>query len=227
MERNMNTMSMRRFAIHAVEMSILGLFVLAEASSASALPRAPQGLYATIDISDYVNNNGLMDTGDDAIMKALYDSMLGNPAISGLAIELHWDFAQKKPPPAVPNWDYVELAFTEAAAYGKTIHLNVTAGFNSPRWLWDSTQPTGLPSCNSLFSNPPTPAPNCGTVTFNYYGENTDQDKNATGLVLPLPWNTTYIDDWHAFLTAVQVRYGSNLTLVGITMAGPTAARRK
>ena len=213
---------MRGFIFHVAAVSLLSLFVPAGASSAYAQSRAPHGIYATIDISDYVKNNKLKDKGDDAAVSAFYDGMLGNPAVAGLDIELHWDFAQPNPPPAALNWGYVDDAFTEAAAYGKTVHLDATAGFNSPQWLWDASQPTGIPSCAPLFKG--NTAPKCGTVTFNYYAENTDQDGNNHTLVLPLPWNTSYISNWHAFLTALQTRYGSNPALVALTMAGPTAA---
>ncbi len=220
---------MRSFTLHVALVGFVGLFVLAEACTGYAQPRAPQGIYARIDISDYINDHNpvIPPSGDDPDMIALYDSMLRNPAISGLALIVHWDFAQPNPPPAAYNWDYVDAAFMEAAKYGKTIQFIVTAGFNSPRWLWDSTQPTGLPSCDGLFLNPPQPAPNCGTVTFNYYSTKTDQDGNNQTLVLPLPWNTTYVTDWQTFLTALQMKYQSqpySATLVSISMAGPTAA---
>jgi hypothetical protein len=213
---------MRHFIFHAAAATLFGLLVLAQASSAYAESRAPHGIYATIDISDYISSNNLPQQGADATVSAFYDTMLGNPAIAGLDIEVHWDFAQPNPPPAAFNWGYVDDAFTEAAAYGKTVHLDATAGFNSPLWLLDASQPTGIPSCDPLFKG--NKAPNCGTVTFNYYAENTDQDGGNHMLVLPLPWSATYISNWHAFLTALQARYGSNPALVAITMAGPTAA---
>ena len=198
---------------------------------AQAQPRAPRGVYATIDILDYVTKNGLPlipMPGQDAQLIAYYDGLLANPAIAGLHIELHWKLGQPNPPPAALNLLYVDDAFTEAASYGKTVQLDVTGGFNSPQWLWDSSQPTGLPSCDPIFLNPTQSALNCGTVTFNYYGENTDQDGNTVSgspsLVLPLPWNSTYIADWQAFISALQSRYGSNDALVAVVMAGPTAA---
>jgi len=192
---------MRNFAFCPLRMGFLAAVLSANASSANVAPRAPQGIFVTIDISDYVNQSNLPAQGADAIISAFYASMLSNPAVSGLDIELRWDFAQPNPPPAPLNMSYVDDAFTEAAAYNKAIHLNVTGGFNSPQWLWDASQPTGIPSCDPLLKG--NPAPNCGTVTFNYYAENTDQDGNGQKLVLPLPWNASYISSWQSFLTAL------------------------
>jgi hypothetical protein len=222
---------MRGSIFHAVVTSFAGLFVLAGMSAGHAQqPRVPQGVYATIDVSDYANQHpNINDNG----IENFYDTMLANPAISGLDIELHWDFVEQNPPPMggltaadLTNMNYVNDAFTEAAKYRKTVKLDVTAGFNSPTWLLNSTTnpTTALRPCDSIFVNGS--APNCGTVTFNYYGEKTDQDTTNQVdqmLILPLPWNTTYLDDWEAFLTVLKQQYGSNPLLVGVTMAGPTA----
>jgi FG-GAP-like repeat len=220
-------------AFHSAVVGFLSPLILAGPSAVNAQqPRAPRGVYATIDILDYITQNGLPlipMPGQDAPLVAFYDTMLANPAISGLHIELHWDLGQPNPPPAALNLLYVEDAFTEAAKYGKTIILDVTAGFNSPQWLLNATTnpTTALPPCDNLFVKGETTPMNCGTVTFNYYGEKTDQDtKNQADqmLILPLPWNSTYLGDWQAFLTQLQQQYGSNSVLVGVTMAGPTAA---
>jgi hypothetical protein len=229
-------MTMRCAVFHAVVTSFVGLFVLAGPSAQAQQPRAAQGVYATIDISDYVQaQENMGNPVNDATVSAYYDTMLGNAAISGLDIELHWDFAEQNPPPVsgltaadLTNINYVNDAFTEAAKYGKTIKLDVTAGFNSPTWLLNfTTNPaTALRPCDTLFTTGTAPM-GCGTVTFNYYGENTDQDTTNQVdqmLILPLPWNTTYLDDWEAFLTVLQQQYGSNPLLVDVTMAGPTAA---
>jgi hypothetical protein len=221
MGKRMNRMTKQGFAIHAVAMSFLGLFVLPEGSFAQSVPHAPpQGIYAKIDISDYIAKHKLMDQGDNDAFASLYDSVLKNDANSGLTLAVHWRWAEPLSPiltGPVFNWGYVDVAFDRATFWHKTIQLIVTAGFNSPQWVLDS-----IPSCDLLFSGGN--APNCGTATFNYYSEKTDQDGPNDTLVLPLPWNLTYISKWHAFLAALEQRYGSDSHLVSISMAGPTAA---
>ncbi len=210
---------MRYRAMRAVAVSYLSLFVLAAASPAySDDPRYPQGVYATINISDYIATHNLRPEGDDDKFKALYNSVLKNQAISGIALEVHWDWAQPRPPPAAPNLGYIDDAFARARASNKKIRLIVTAGFNSPKWLLDL-----ITSCNPLFVPGAVKPARCGTVDFDYYAEKTDQDGSGH-LTLPLPWNADYIDKWQAFLKALERKYGSDQTLVSITMAGPTAA---
>jgi FG-GAP-like repeat len=225
---------MCRLSFHSAAAGVLGVLVAFTAAPTAHAQRAPRGIYATIDISDYVKQQMSMgNTVNDMTVSAYYDSFLINSAVSGIDLEVHWDFAEPNPPPANGPLtaadlflNYVTDTFTEAAKYGKTVKLDVTAGFNSPQWLLDHTQPTGLPSCDTLFTTG-NAADGCGTVTFNYYGEATDQDTpNQTNqmLVLPLPWNSTYVAAWEAFLTVLAQQYGSNPVLVGVTMAGPTAA---
>jgi hypothetical protein len=195
--------------------SLLCLLLVATATAAYSDPRSPQGIYAKIDISDYIVAKKLKLRGDDGAFARLYNSVLRNRAISGLALQVHWDWAQPNPS-GRPNWSYIDVAFNRAAAWRKTIQLIVTAGFNSPQWVLDS-----IPSCAPLFDVfAKLKAPHCGTVTFDFYAEKTDRDN----LVLPLPWNPVYISKWHAFLRALEKRYGSNSTLVAISAAGPTAA---
>ncbi len=201
---------------------LLGLFVVAAAPPGYASPREPRGIYAQVDLSDYLQTAGIPPEGDDPDMAGFYDSLLDNRAISGLTLQVHWDFAQ--PQPDKRNWEYIDLAFKRAAAHkGKTIQLIVTAGFNSPKWLWDPSQPTGLPSCDTLLTEISPKYTNCGTATFSYYAEKTDQTPNGV-LLLPLPWNPTYFADWHDFLKKLKDKYGSNSTLVSLSIAGPTAA---
>jgi hypothetical protein len=212
--------AMRRCRTSAVVFGFLSFVVIAGASAAYAAPRAPQGIYAKIDISDYVAAKGLKQRGDDDALKRLYNSVLENPAVSGIALQVHWRFVQPDQPPAELNWDYIDDAFERAKAHpGKKIQLIVTAGFNSPKWMLDSGA-----NCDFLFQGHTRPVHfHCDTIDFDYYFEKTDQDP-STQLRLPLPWSHLYITHWHAFLSKLARRYGSEDTLVSVSMAGPTAA---
>jgi hypothetical protein len=199
--------------------SLLGLVVLADSSPAVSSPLSPQGIYATVDISDYLANHSAAEPD------TLYDDMLGNHAIKGIALKVHWDQAQPKRPSADLHLADVTSAFDKAAAKGKTIQLIVTPGINSPKWLWDDPKKVPfIPSCDWLFNPNLQPNSGCGTVIFSCYSEG---NGNCTSLVLPLPWNATYTKYWHEFLTALQEKYNLNplykSTLVSVTIAGPTA----
>ena len=189
---------------HAVLPSLL---FLASALLAQT-PRRPRGVYAVVSVEDAINQN--------ASFNALYQGLLADPAISGLALQVHWDTLNPNAPPAANayDWSDVDDAFTQASSANKTIQLIVSAGFNSPSWVLDQ-----IPSCDGLFQSPvQTPLSTCGTATFTGYQEGGDRT------VLPLPWNPVYKSAWQTFLTALAARYGSNPALVSIAVAGPTGA---
>ncbi len=162
----------------------------------------------------------------DTYLDGFYTDLLNNPAVSGLALQIHWDTLNPNPP-TDPNpyfWNYVDDAFTSVAQWNfnkpnatlnpKTIQLIVTPGFNSPQWVRDA-----LTSCDQLFYGSPVPSGfSCGEVTFINFQEGGDSQ------VLPLPWNTTYQAAWKTFLQALAARYDGNSAFVSIAVAGPTAA---
>ena len=209
----------------------LSLFVLAPALVAQAQqpPRRPRGIYAVVNIEDTINqqrkaNPSTTAAALNAYFNNLYQDLLGNPAISGLTLQVHWDTLNPNPPTAANayDWSYVDDAFNQVSAWSvqnpaqtpKTIQLIVSAGFQSPQWMLDQ-----LPSCDGLFQFPtPAPLTTCSKVTFEAFVEAGDS------MELPLPWDATYKSSWKTFLTALAARYGSNPAFVSIAVAGPTAA---
>jgi len=191
--------------------------------------RRPRGVYAVVNVEDNINtqtkaNPSITTAALDASFSTLYQGLLGNPAISGLTLQVHWDTLNPNPPGASNAyfWNYVDDAFAQAAAWDaqnptqapKTIQLILTPGFQSPQWILNQ-----IPSCDGLFQTPVvTPPSTCGTATFTGYQEGGDSD------VLPLPWNPVYKSAWQTFLTALAARYGSNPAFVSIAVDGPTAA---
>jgi uncharacterized protein (TIGR03437 family) len=211
---------------HAVVLSFL---LLAPALVAQPAPRRPRGIYALVNITEQTNiqthaNPGITPAQLEASFVGLYQDLLGNPAISGLAIFVNWDTLNPNPPSAANpyDWSYVDDAFIQVSAWNiqnpaeapKTIQLDVLPGFQSPQWMLNQ-----IPSCDGLFQSPvQTPPSTCGKATFMGFAENADGD------VLPLPWNPFYKSSWQTFLTALIARYGSNPTFVSIAVAGPTAS---
>lgn len=179
------------------------------------------GIYAVVRIEEFVTqqqkaNSSITSAQLDTQLNSLYQSILSNPAISGLTLQVHWDTLNPNALPAANayDWSSVDDAFTQASSAKKTIQLIVMPGFQSPQWVLNQ-----LSSCDGLFQTPSTTPPStCGKVTFTGNEEATD------GTVLPLPWNPTYKSAWQTFLMALNARYGSNPAFVSIAVAGPTAA---
>jgi uncharacterized protein (TIGR03437 family) len=192
-------------------------------------PRIARGIYAVVETELFIEqqqqaNPSITTAQLDAYFNSLYQDLLSNPAVSGLALQVHWDWLNPNPPAAANPyaWNIVDDAFNQAAAWDaqnpaqapKTIQIIATPGFNSPAWMLAQ-----IPSCDGLFQSPvQTPPSTCGTVTVKGYNEADD------GNVLPLPWNPTYKSAWQTFLTAFAARYASNPAFVSIAVAGPTAA---
>jgi len=189
----------------------------------------PRGIYAVVDVENEIAtlqsaSASITPAQLEAGFNSLYQGLLSNQAVAGLAIRQHWNTLNPNPPGAADtyNWNLVDDAFNQAAAWNaqnpsqapKTIQLIVTPGFQSPQWILDQ-----IPSCDGLFQTPVvTPANTCGKATFTGFSEAGDGD------VLPLPWNPVYKSAWKTFLTALGARYGPNPLLVSIAVAGPTAA---
>jgi len=192
-------------------------------------PRVPRGIYTVVDTQKLIDqqqqaNPSITTAQLDAYFNSLYQDLLSNPAVAGLALQVHWDWLNPNPPTTANPyaWNIVDDAFNQVAAWDaqnptlapKTIQLIATPGFNSPAWMLAQ-----IPPCDGLFQSPvQTPPSTCGTVTFKGYNEFND------GPVLPLPWNPFYKSAWRTFLTALAARYGSNPAFVSIAVAGPTGA---
>ena len=184
--------------------------------------RRPVGVYAKVIISDIVKADPNADW--DSYFNTLYATLLANPAISGLTLQLHWKLFN--PAPGIYDWRYIRDAFDQAAlwisrnplALPKTIQFINSPGFNSPSWVLDSVR-TADGSCDGLFVGQKSALEkNCGVVTFIGYNENADGD------VLPLPWNATYKALWETYISHLNATFGSNPLLVSVSVAGPTAA---
>ena len=198
-------------------------------AQAQPVPRRPRGIYAKVNIASEINqqqkaNPSITPAQLNDYFNNLYQDLLGNPAISGLALQVHWDTVNPSPPSDTRpyDWSYVDDAFNQVSTWNvqnpakpqKTIQLIVTPGFQTPQWVLDQ-----IPSCNGLFQSPAqTPPSSCGKATFAGYTEATD------GTELPLPWNPFYKSSWKTFLTALAAQYGLNPAFVSIAVGGPTAA---
>ena len=196
-------------------------------SAPLALPlglRRPRGIYAVVRVEQYIKQFQNSNTSKlYSQFDTLYQSLLSNPAIAGLTLQVQWDTLNSNPPTAANayDWSSVDDAFAQASAWntqnptstGKTIQLIVTAGFSTPQWVLNQ-----IPSCDGLFQSPAhNPPSDCGKASFMGFSE-------GGGGALPLPWNPLYKSAWQTFLTALAARYESNPAFVSIAVAGPTAA---
>ena len=224
--------------------------LLALAPALLAGPRTPHGIYATVGINMYEENYlkthlHMTSVPSDYFTGTVYPDLLANPELSGITLYVYWSRLNPNPAPVglvergylQYDWTVVQDLFDAVYAYNSTnkthkaVQLVVTPGINSPKWLLgDIGMNDGLLySCNYLFDGTYRRAPvgtECGKVTFSGFDEGGYDSKTGVARQqdLPMPWDSTYKDAWHTFLTALAAEYRSRPELVSIAVAGPTAS---
>src|SRR5216684_2601053 len=90
--------------------TITAVLVLAPALGAQGQtsPRRPRGIYAVVNIAENINQQLKANPSTDlnAYFNNLYQQLLGNPAISGLTLQVHWDTLNPNPPAASNPYDW-------------------------------------------------------------------------------------------------------------------------
>jgi hypothetical protein len=159
------------------------------------------------------------------VLVAYFTTLLNDPAVSGLAPQIGWDVLNPNDPGVNPSnpvaaytWNPLDDLFIAVDQWSgahptlppKAIQLIVSAGYNSPGWVFgnidtsvcgSNTNCTG--SCDGLFVKPvPAVSAMCGYTTFFFKVEGSP----LAQIPFPLPWNSVYKNDWHTFLTALNQR---------------------
>ena len=120
----------------AIMSFLLGVFVLAPVLLVQAQVRVPRGIYAVVNVEDEINSHSAATAAQlDADFNTLYQSLLSNPAISGLTLQVHWDTLNPNPPGAANSyyWNYVDDAFNQAAAWNMQNPANAPKNKPLPR----------------------------------------------------------------------------------------------
>jgi Beta-galactosidase len=118
-----------------------------------------------------------------------------NPYISGIAIQIHW--SDIEPTEGTYNWSTLDAVVADAAANNKWVQFLIWPGFFTPSWELVGVAQDTFPI---------------------QYGPG-----KGTAEPLPMPWDSTYLSRWLAFVAQVGARYGANPTLKLVAAAGPTS----
>ncbi|MGP0089721.1 MAG: hypothetical protein ACLPKB_07150 [Xanthobacteraceae bacterium] len=191
---------------------------------------------------------GVKVSTDEALFN-YFSFLLSQPGVAGLLYSAPWNLLNPNDPTAAVTtvssaacpptattkyntaaayvWNSLDDAFCAIDTWNKsnsgktpkTLQLAVSAGSNSPAWVFE---PKYMSSCDFLFmtSSGLTPNASCGYtdifITPKFPGP------------FPLPWNPTYKTFWNNFLTALNgyITSSSHPTyvadFVSIAVAGPT-----
>ncbi|HVO43777.1 MAG TPA: beta-galactosidase [Aggregatilineales bacterium] len=123
------------------------------------------------------------------------DRTYANPNVAGLTFRTSW--ADIEPAEGEFVWAKLDTVFDNAEKNSKWVELVLIPGFGTPAWALQGVQ----------------------TASFNVkYGP----DKGEH-LLLPLPWDQTYLNRWFASLKAVSVRYQNRPSFIKVAADGPTS----
>jgi len=124
-----------------------------------------------------------------------WKTALDNPTMSGVALQIHW--SDIEPSEGNPDWSKLDELFAAAKASKKWVQLLIFPGFFTPAWALQGVKTDSFPYQYG---------PGQGTVG-----------------TLPMPWDTTYLGRWFAFVKLVAARYGSSPEFRVIAADGPTS----
>lgn len=133
--------------------------------------------------------------GSFFIGKLFQDQTYTNPSVAGLTYRTSW--ADIEPTQSGFVWTKLDAVFDNAEKNGKWVELVLIPGFGSPGWALQGVQ-------TSMFS-------------VNY------GPGKGTQLLLPLPWDQTYLNRWFTFLKMVSARFENRPSFLKIAADGPTS----
>jgi hypothetical protein len=118
-----------------------------------------------------------------------------NPNVAGITFRTSW--GDIEPAQDDFNWAKLDTVFDNAEKNSKWVELVLIPGMGTPAWALQGVK----------------------TATFSViYGPG-----KGDNLLMPLPWDQTYLNRWFAFLKAVSARYQNRPSFIKIAADGPTS----
>ena len=122
-------------------------------------------------------------------------SVLTNRNVDGVALKVAWNATETSD--GVYAWGPLDSMIAQAAAAGKTVTLNVVAGYLTPSWLFAE-----------------------GAQGFNYVWAWNWGPSVCSIVTIPVPWDPTFLQKWGSFVQAFGARYANNPTVTGVKISG-------
>src|SRR5216684_528660 len=112
-------------------------------------------------------------------------SALSNSSVDGVALKVAWSTTETAE--GVYAWAPLDGMIAQAAAAGKTVTLDVVAGYSTPGWVFTE-----------------------GAQGFSYVWSYSWGPNVCSLVTIPVPWDAAFLQKWTAFVQAFGVRYASN-----------------
>ena len=126
---------------------------------------------------------------------AIQPATYTNSAVDGIVIRTFWSNVQ--PAPDRFDWSFIDSQVQAASTSGKKVILAVLPGAFTPQWALQGVQSAQF------------------VIDYGFMQGST--------VTLPMPWDTTYLNRWLAFVQVMGQRYDSNPVVVNIPAVGPTS----
>jgi hypothetical protein len=121
---------------------------------------------------------------------------LNDPQVYGISWRFKWQTME--PREGQYNWQLTDKALEVSSKAGKQVMFRVTAGINTPEWVYQA-----------------------GAKPFDFSNTDLAQSENFPGrLRMPLPWDEVYLAKWEAFIRAFGMRYHGNPHIYSVQMTG-------
>ena len=121
---------------------------------------------------------------------------LKDPQVYGVSWRFHW--AAIEPADGRYQWAPIDQALEATGGAGKKAMLRVTAGINTPEWVYQAGA-KALAFSNKDLHNPET---------------------YARDLRMPVPWDDVFLAKWTRFVQAMGARYQRHPSLYSVQMTG-------
>ncbi len=118
-----------------------------------------------------------------------------HPDLTGVSLRATW--ADVQPAEHELRWSF-DGEIKQARLAGKQVTLCVSAGTQTPNWVYEA-----------------------GAGKFSFRESNPYKTSTGQGLVIPLPWDTVFLQHWRQFIATLGQKYGKEKAVVLVHMAGP------
>jgi hypothetical protein len=126
---------------------------------------------------------------------AIQPATYTNPAVDGIMLRTFWSSVE--PAPDQFDWSFIDGQAAAASASGKKVILVVLPGAFTPPWALQGVRTAQF------------------VVDYGF--------AQGTTVTLPMPWDSTYLNRWFAFVRALGQRYDANPAVVNVPATGPTS----
>jgi Beta-galactosidase len=121
------------------------------------------------------------------------DPCWSNANITGVCLRADWE--KVEPEKGVFDWSFFDQGISVASAHHKLVALTIYSGKQTPDWVY---------------------ADGARRLVLTKVGR-----KGYQQVIMPAPWDATFLADWHALVAAFGARYDSNQTVSYVTATGP------